>query len=371
MVKNSFPIIRVRSKLVTESLVLMAEDKKTEKTEKEKKDDQAALESVLKHITKNYGDGAIMRLGGDKVVDIEAMPTGSLMLDILTGIGGYPKGKIVEIFGPESGGKTTLTLHAIAEAQKTGGKAVFIDAEHALDPNYARNLGVDINNLLLSQPDYGEQALSIAETLAQSGLVDLIVVDSVAALVPKDELEGVIDDTQQIGLQARLMSRALRRLAGVLNRTKTCIIFTNQLRELVGGFRMPGAPVPTTTPGGRALKFYASLRLEISTKSESFESRDAKQAVTSRIKIVKNKFAPPFKKCEVLIRFGTGICKYADLSQASLETGIISIKGSWYYLGDERIGQGEERFTQRLKDEPEFFDRIHSAVREKAFSSKS
>ncbi len=321
-------------------------------TEKDK-----ALEAALTQIQKQFGKGAIMKLGDDNALtDIQAISTGSITLDVATGIGGVPRGRIIEIYGPESSGKTTLTLHIIAEAQKTGGKAAFIDAEHALDPEYARNLGVDINELLVSQPDTGEQALEICEMLVRSGALDVIVIDSVAALVPKAEIQGEMGDSH-VGLQARLMSQALRKLAGAINKSKTAVIFINQLREKVGV--MFGNP--ETTTGGRALKFYSTMRMDV-RRIESIKSGDSVLGNRTRVKIVKNKVAPPFRQAEFDIMYGEGISKAGDVLDCAVENGIVEKAGSWYSFDGDRIGQGRENVKTYLQSNPEIMDRIEGLI---------
>ena len=330
----------------------MAADKATDK--------QTALENALKQIEKQYGAGAIMRLGENKHLNVDAISTGSLSLDIATGINGLPKGRIVEIYGPESSGKTTLALHCVAEAQKAGGQAAFIDAEHALDPIYAANLGVDVDSLLVAQPDYGEQALEIAEQLARSGAIDIIVVDSVAALVPRTEIDDDMGDSH-VGLHARLMSQAMRKLAGAINKSNTLIIFINQLREKVGV--VYGNPEVTT--GGRALKFYASMRIDV-RKGEQLKNSD-NQFVGSRtkVKIVKNKVAPPFRSAEFDIMYGTGISKEGEILDLGVEYGVIKKGGSWFSYGDRRLGQGRDNVKQLIKDEPEFAAQLEQEIKEK------
>ena len=303
----------------------------------------SALDEALKTIEKTYGKGAVMRLGERPHVEVDAIPSGSLLLDYSLGVGGYPKGRIIEIYGPESSGKTTLALHAIAEAQKMGGRAAFVDAEHSIDPIYARNLGVNIDELILSQPDSGEQALEIVEMLASSGAIDIIVVDSVAALVPQAELDGLMGDNQ-VGLQARLMSKAMRKLVAVLNRSSCTIIFINQLREKVG--IVYGNP--ETTSGGRALKFYASVRIDI-RRSEAIKDGNDLVGNTVNIKIVKNKVAPPFKSCKVDIIYGKGISKEGEVLDLSIDMGLVKKSGSWYEYNGERIGQGRETAKEFLK----------------------
>jgi len=316
------------------------------------------LDQVLQDIEKQFGKGAIMKLGEDGVKDIDVISSGSLMLDVALGVGGYPKGRIIEIYGPESSGKTTFALHAIAEVQKTGGRAAFIDAEHALDPVYAKNLGVNINELLLSQPDTGEQALEIAEALVRSGAIDIIVVDSVAALVPKAEIDGEMGDTH-VALQARLMSQALRKLAGVLNKSKTAIIFINQLREKVG--IMFGNP--ETTPGGRALKFYASVRLDI-RKIENIKQDGQVTGSRTRVKVVKNKVAPPFREAEFDILYGEGISKEGSILDLAVDLDIIEKSGAWFSYKNSKIGQGRENVKKYLKENPEILSEIENKIRD-------
>ncbi|MDR1245775.1 MAG: recombinase RecA [Clostridiales Family XIII bacterium] len=322
-----------------------------------KEEKEKALEAALAQIQKQFGKGAIMKLGDESAkLNIAAIPTGSVSIDIATGIGGVPRGRIVEIFGPESSGKTTLTLHIIAEAQKLGGKAAFIDAEHALDPYYAKKLGVDTDNLLVSQPDTGEQALEICEMLVRSGAIDVVVVDSVAALVPRAEIQGDMGDPH-VGLQARLMSQALRKLAGAINKSNTCAIFINQLREKVGVIY--GNPEVTT--GGRALKFYSSMRIDV-RKIESIKSGDAILGNRTRAKIVKNKVAPPFKQAEFDIMYGHGISKEGDLLDSATDTKIVDKSGAWYSFEGNRIGQGRENVKAFLHEHPEIMKRIEELV---------
>ena len=311
---------------------------------KEKENLKNTLEETLKQIEKLYGKGAIMRLGDRDNVDVDAIPSGSLLIDEAIGVGGDPKGRIIEIFGPESSGKTTLALHAIAECQKNGGRAAFIDAEHAIDPVYAKNLGVDINELILSQPDNGEQALEIVEMLAGSGSINLIVVDSVAALVPQAELDGEMGDSS-VGLQARLMSKAMRKIAGVLNKKECAVIFINQLREKVGV--MYGNP--ETTSGGRALKFYASVRIDI-RRTEAIKAGNEIVGNTCRVKIVKNKVSAPFKQCEIDIIYGQGISKEGEILDRSVELGLIKKSGSWFEYNGSKIAQGRDAAKAYLKD---------------------
>ena len=318
-----------------------------------------ALEAAMQQIQKQFGKGAIMRLGDDAAkLNIEAIPTGALSLDIATGIGGIPKGRIIEIYGPESSGKTTVTLHIIAETQKRGGKAAFIDAEHALDPEYAARLGVDVNELIVSQPDTGEQALEICEVLVRSGAVDVVVIDSVAALVPRAEILGEMGDSH-VGLQARLMSQALRKLAGVINKSNTSAIFINQLREKVG--IMFGNPEVTT--GGKALKFYASMRIDI-RKGEAIKVGDEILGNKTKAKIVKNKVAPPFKVAEFDIMYGTGISKTGDILDCAVNVKVAEKAGSWYSYDGQRIGQGRENAKQFLADHPDIMEKMEAQVME-------
>lgn len=316
------------------------------------------LKQVLSDIEKQFGKGSIMRLGDDEKREIDVVPSGSIALDVALGIGGYPKGRIIEIYGPESSGKTTFALHAIAEAQKQGGKVAFIDAENSLDPQYAERLGVNINDLLLSQPDNGEQALEIAEALVRSGAISVIVIDSVAALVPQAEIEGEMGDSH-VGLQARLMSQALRKLAGIINKTGTVAIFINQLREKVGV--MFGNP--EVTPGGRALKFYSSIRLEI-RRSEQIKMGTDIIGNKTNIKVVKNKMAPPFKTCSVDIMYGTGISMEGELIDLGAEANILEKSGAWYAYKGEKIGQGKENVKEYLKSNPKVKEEINKKVRE-------
>ena len=319
-----------------------------------------ALESALASIERRFGKGSIMPLRSAERVKVEAIPTGSLALDIATGVGGIPKGKIIEIFGPESSGKTTLALHVIAEAQKRGGIAVFIDAEHALDPKYAQKIGVDVDNLYISQPDYGEQALEIAESLLRSGAVDVIVIDSVAALVPKDELEGEIGEAH-VGKQARLMAQALRKLKSLAHNANAAVIFINQLREKIGV--MFGNP--ETTPGGRALKFFADMRLDVRRVGDAKEG-DNKVGSRVRVKVVKNKLAPPFREAEFDMIYGEGICKLCDLIDTASELGVIKKSGAWYSYGEVRLGQGRDQAKKFLQENPELAQEIEKKVREVA-----
>ena len=316
-----------------------------------------ALEIAMGQIEKEFGKGSVMKLGEYKGMNVESIPTGALSLDVALGIGGIPKGRIIEIFGPESSGKTTLALHMIAEAQKRGGEAAFIDAEHALDPVYAKNLGVDIDNLIVSQPDTGEQGLEIAEALVRSGAIDIIVVDSVAALVPKAEIDGDMGDAH-VGLQARLMSQALRKLAGVINKSNSVIVFINQLREKVG--IMFGNP--ETTPGGRALKFYASVRLDI-RRVESIKQDGNVIGNRVRVKVVKNKVAPPFREAEFDIIYGKGISKSGNILDLAVSLDIINKSGAWFSYNGERIGQGRENAKSYLENNPKMMDEVETKVR--------
>ncbi len=322
-------------------------------------DKKRALESALAQIEKNYGKGSIMKLGDNSAtMSVEGVPSGALSLDLALGIGGFPKGRIIEIYGPESSGKTTVALHAVAEVQKRGGIAGFIDAEHALDPVYAANIGVDIDNLYISQPDNGEQALEITETLVRSGAVDIVIVDSVAALTPKAEIDGEMGDSH-VGLQARLMSQALRKLTAVISRTNCIVIFINQLREKVGV--MFGNP--ETTTGGRALKFYSSVRLDV-RRIESLKSGGEVVGNRTRVRVVKNKVAPPFKEAEFDIMFGQGISKEGDIVDLGADCGIINKSGAWFSYNGEKIGQGRENTKQYLRDNVAIAEEIERKVRE-------
>ena len=324
-----------------------------ENTEKRK-----ALEVAMGQIEKQFGKGSVMKLGEFKAMEVEAIPTGALSLDIALGIGGVPRGRIIEVFGPESSGKTTLALHIVAEAQKMGGEAAFIDAEHALDPVYAKKLGVDIDDLIVSQPDTGEQALEITEALVRSGALDVVVVDSVAALVPKAEIDGDMGDSH-MGLQARLMSQALRKLAGAVNKTKTVIIFINQLREKIG--IMFGNP--ETTTGGRALKFYASVRLDI-RKIENIKQDGEVKGNRVRVKVIKNKVAPPFREAEFDIVYGKGISKEGNILDIAVNLDIIEKSGSWFSYNGERIGQGRENVKEYLSKNPEMMQEVEKKIRD-------
>lgn len=325
-----------------------------------------ALETALSQIEKKYGEGAIMRLGEGNALNIEAIPTGSIALDAATGIGGFPKGRIIEIYGPESSGKTTLALHAVAEAQKAGGEAAFVDAEHALDPIYAHNLGVDVDSLLVSQPDDGEQALEIVEQLARSGALDIIVVDSVAALVPRAEIDGEMGDSH-MGAHARLMSQAMRKLAGVISKSNTIIIFINQLREKVGVV----FGNPETTTGGRALKFYASIRMDV-RRTESLKGTNGEFIGShTKVKIVKNKVAPPFKTAEFDIMFGEGISRESELVDMAVSMDIMKKSGAWFSYGETRVGQGRENTKQYLRANPEIANEIEAKIREKIEESRN
>ena len=323
-------------------------------------DKQKALETALGNIERSFGKGSVMRLGDKKVMDVEAVPTGSLGLDIALGIGGLPKGRIIEIYGPESSGKTTLALHSVAEAQKNGGVCAFIDAEHALDPLYAGKLGVDLDDLLISQPDTGEQALEIADTLVRSGAVDVLVIDSVAALTPRAELEGEMGDSLP-GLQARLMSQALRKLTGSISKSKCMVIFINQIRMKIGV--MFGSP--ETTTGGNALKFYASVRLDI-RRIGAIKDRDEVIGNQTRVKVVKNKVAPPFRQVEFDILYGEGISKTGELIDLGVKAEVVEKAGSWYSYKGERMGQGREKTRNFLKENPAIADEIEDAIRRNA-----
>ncbi|MDX5586367.1 MAG: recombinase RecA [Aureibaculum sp.] len=327
----------------------MAEDK--EKLAKLK-----ALQLTLDKLDKTYGKGAVMRLGDDIVEDIEAIPSGSLGLDIALGVGGYPRGRVVEIYGPESSGKTTLALHAIAEAQKAGGLAAFIDAEHAFDRYYAKNLGIDIDNLIISQPDNGEQALEIADNLIRSGAIDIVVIDSVAALTPKSEIEGEMGDSK-MGLHARLMSQALRKLTASISKTHCTVIFINQLREKIGV--MFGNP--ETTTGGNALKFYASIRLDIRRRTQ-IKDGDRVVGNSTKVKVVKNKVAPPFKIAEFDIMYGEGVSKTGEIVDLGVDFGIIKKSGSWFSYGDTKLGQGRDAVKTLIKDNPELAEELEAKI---------
>ncbi|HEK86486.1 MAG: recombinase RecA [Candidatus Saccharicenans sp.] len=334
--------------------------KVTEESEQKQTSKVRALDAALSQIEKQFGKGAVMKLGQkEAAVQAEVIPTGSISFDLSLGIGGFPRGRVVEIFGPEATGKTTLALHVIAEAQKRGGQAAFIDAEHALDPPYAARLGINIDELLISQPDYGEQALEIAEVLVRSGAVDVIVVDSVAALVPKAELEGEMGDAH-MGLQARLMSQALRKLTAIVSRSKTCFIFINQIREKIGVF----VGSPETTTGGRALKFYASMRIDVRKLATL---KEGEEVIGSRVKvkIVKNKLAPPFREAQFDIIFGEGISREGDLVDCGLQFGVLEKTGTWYSYKGERLGQGRENVKKLLKENKELADQIDREIRQK------
>ena len=338
----------------------MAKDDKLTRDERPttKEEKLKALDAAISHIEKQYGKGSVMKLGDNSAhMNVEAVPTGSLSLDLALGIGGLPKGRIIEIYGPESSGKTTVALHAVAEVQKRGGIAGFIDAEHALDPVYAKNIGVDIDNLYISQPDCGEQALEIAETMVRSGAVDIVIVDSVAALVPKAEIDGDMGDSH-VGLQARLMSQALRKLTSIVSKSNCIVIFINQLREKIGV--MFGNP--ETTTGGRALKFYSSVRLDV-RRVEALKQGGEVVGNHTRVKIVKNKVAPPFKEAEFDIMFGQGISKEGDILDLAADAGIINKSGAWYAYNGEKIGQGRENAKLFLREHPEIRDEIEKKVR--------
>jgi len=334
----------------------MNDDEKTAKQESKNR----AIEAALSQIEKQFGKGAVMKMGQKgAAVKVNAIPTGSISFDLSLGIGGFPRGRVVEVFGPEATGKTTLALHVIAEAQKQGGQAAFIDAEHAMDPTYAGSVGVDVDNLLISQPDYGEQALEIAEVLVRSGAVDVIVVDSVAALVPKAELDGEMGDAH-MGLQARLMSQALRKLTAIVSRSKTCFIFVNQIREKIGFF----LGSPETTTGGRALKFYSSLRVDV-RRLATLKDGDNVIGNKVKVKIVKNKMAPPFKIAQFDIIYGEGISREGDLIDCGLEAGLIEKTGTWYSYKGERLGQGRENVKKLLKENKELADALDLEIRKK------
>lgn len=329
-----------------------------EAVEKVRSEKKKALEASIANIEKRFGKGAIMPLKAAETIKVDVIPTGSLALDVATGIGGVPRGRIVEIFGVESSGKTTLALHVIAEAQKRGGVAVFIDAEHALDPKYAKNLGVDVENLYISQPDYGEQALEIAESLINSGAVDVIVVDSVAALVPRDELEGDMGEAQ-VGKQARLMSQALRKLKGIVHKSNTALIFINQIREKIGV--MFGNS--ETTPGGRALKFFSDMRFEV-RRIGDLKDGERKVGYRVKVRVVKNKLAPPFQEAEFDMIYGEGICRLCDLIDVAVDRGVIVKSGSWYSYGEQKLGQGKEQVKRYLLENPDVAKEIEEKVRE-------
>jgi len=339
----------------------MAKEKEQDKKIQEEK--LKALKATLDKITKDYGKGAIMNLGDSKVEDIPVIPSGSLTLDLALGVGGYPRGRVIEIYGPESSGKTTLAIHAIAEAQKNGGIAAIIDAEHAFDRFYAEQLGVDVNNLYISQPDNGEQALEIAESLIRSGAIDIIVIDSVAALTPKAEIEGEMGDSK-MGLQARLMSQALRKLTAAISKTNTTCIFINQLREKIGV--MFGNP--ETTTGGNALKFYASIRLDI-RRGNALKKGDEVFGYRTKVKVVKNKVAPPFRKAEFDLILGKGVSKAGEIIDLGVDLGIINKSGAWFSYGDTKLGQGKEAVRELLTDNPELMEeleqKIKAAIKEK------
>jgi recombination protein RecA len=334
----------------------MKEDEQEQRTVSRAK----AIEAAVSQIEKQYGKGSVMKLGQQgAAVKIPVIPTGSISFDLALGIGGFPRGRVVEIYGPEATGKTTLALHVIAEAQRVGGQAAFIDAEHALSPSYAAKIGVDVDNLLISQPDYGEQGLEIAEVLVRSGAVDVVVVDSVAALVPKAELEGEMGDAH-MGLQARLMSQALRKLTAIVARSKTCFIFINQIREKIGFF----LGNPETTTGGRALKFYASLRIDV-RRMTAIKEGDQVVGNRVKVKIVKNKMAPPFRDCEFDIIYGEGISREGDLVDMGTNVGLIEKSGTWYSYKGERVGQGRDNVKKLFKEKPELAAEIDAAIRAK------
>ncbi len=337
----------------------MADKKKGEIAYKHVEDKQKALETALSQLEKTYGKGAIMRLGDNINMNVEAVPTGSLALDLALGISGVPRGRIVEIYGPEASGKTTLALHIVAQAQKMGGEAAYIDAEHALDPIYAKALGVNIDSLLVSQPDNGEQALDITESLVRSGAVDIVVVDSVAALVPRAEIEGEMGDSF-MGMHARLMSQALRKLAGGIAKTNCIVIFINQLREKIGGMPTYGGPTETTT-GGRALKYYASVRIDI-RRTEFVKNGNENIGNHVRAKVVKNKVAPPFRTAEFDIIFGEGISYYGELVDLGILHGFVQKSGAWFSAGNVRLGQGRDKAIQYYKDNPEEADKLREAI---------
>ena len=336
-----------------------------EKVSESTSEKRKALDAALSGIKKQFGDGSIMKLGENTKTNIEAIPTGSMSLDLALGIGGLPRGRIVEIYGPESSGKTTLTLHVVAEAQKLGGEVAFIDAEHALDPEYAKNLGVDIDNLLVAQPDTGEQALEIMEALVRSGAIDVVVIDSVAALVPKAEIDGEMGDSH-VGLHARLMSQALRKLAGILNKSNTIAIFINQLRQKVGVIYGN----PETTTGGLALKFYASVRLDI-RKIEAIKNGAEIIGNRTRVKVVKNKVAPPFKEAEFDILYGKGISREGNILDVATSLDIIKKSGSWFAYEGERLGQGRDNVRKYMEENPDFTSKLEAQIRERLAMGQS
>ena len=334
-------------------------------TEKLNAEKTKALENAMRQIEKDFGKGSIMKLGeASAKMNIEVIPTGALSLDIALGVGGIPRGRVIEIYGPESSGKTTVALHMIAETQKIGGYAAFIDAEHALDPEYARKLGVDVDNLLISQPDNGEQALEIADALVRSGAIDIIVIDSVAALVPRAEIEGEMGDSH-VGLQARLMSQALRKLTGIISKSKCATVFINQIREKVGV--MFGNP--ETTTGGRALKFYSTVRMDV-RRIETLKNGNDMIGNRTRVKIVKNKIAPPFKQAEFDIMYGEGISKTGEILDAAVDMGIVKKSGSWFSYADTKLGQGRDAVRDMLKDNPELSDELEGKIREEIKNKK-
>ncbi len=335
-----------------------------EKDNSIQKEKQKALQLTIEKLEKSYGKGTIMRMGGDAIEDIPTIPSGSIGIDVATGVGGYPKGRVIEIFGPESSGKTTLALHAIAESQKEGGIAAFIDAEHAFDRYYAEKLGVDVVNLLVSQPDNGEQALEIADHLIRSGAIDIVVIDSVAALTPKSEIEGEMGDSK-MGLQARLMSQALRKLTGSISKTKTCVIFINQLREKIGV--MFGNP--ETTTGGNALKFYASMRIDV-RKIGQIKDGEEMTGSRTRVKIVKNKVAPPFKKAEFDMVYGAGISRIGEIVDLGVDLNIIKKSGSWFSYGDTKLGQGRDSVKSLLEDNLELTQELTVKIKEALKNAK-
>lgn len=335
------------------------EKDKAEETTKVSSEREKALKLAIEKIEKDFGKGSIMKLGDKPAVSVEAIPTGALDLDIALGIGGIPRGRIIEIYGPESSGKTTLAQHIVAECQKKGGIAAFVDAEHALDPEYAKNIGVKVEDLLISQPDTGEQALDITEELVRSGAVDIIVVDSVAALVPKAEIDGSMED-QQMGLQARLMSKALRKLTGIIGKTNTTVIFINQLRMKIG-FVLGN---PETTTGGNALKYYSSVRMEI-RRTETIKGENGDIGNHVKVKVLKNKVAPPFRTAEFDIIFGKGICKFGNILDVGVKLGIVDKSGSWFSYNDEKLGQGREKAKEFLAQNLDIMEKIETEIREK------
>ena len=350
---------RERNGILAALNVLLMSKKEETTNDKEKAAKLKALQATLDKLDKTYGKGAVMRMSDQSIQDVDAIPSGSLGLDLALGVGGYPRGRVIEIYGPESSGKTTLTLHAIAEAQKEGGIAAFIDAEHAFDRFYAEKLGIDLESLIISQPDNGEQALEIADNLIRSGAIDIIVIDSVAALTPKAEIEGEMGDSK-MGLHARLMSQALRKLTGSISKTKCCVIFINQLREKIGV--MFGNP--ETTTGGNALKFYASVRLDIRRSTKIKDNKSEIKGNKTRVKVVKNKVAPPFRTAEFDIMYGEGISKVGEIIDIGVDYEIVKKAGSWYSYEDTKLGQGRDAVITLLKDNPDLMDELEEKIKE-------